>query len=154
FGSLMKLIPTHIAGCFRIQLQPIGDARGHFTRVIDVEPLREVDPLFRIARVNRSLTRAKGAIRGLHFQRPPKAEDKVVQCLAGSIFDVCVDIRPESPTYRQWIGCELSSRNEELVLVPKGCAHGFQTLTEDCLVEYFASETYSPADEGGMRWDD
>lgn len=150
----MKLLPTQISGCFRIQLGRIGDARGHFTRVLDLEPLREVDPEFRIARVNRSLTRARGAIRGLHYQQDPRAEAKVVQCLSGRIFDVCVDLRPDSPSRWKWVAFELSPENEELMLIPKGCAHGFQTLTEDCLVEYFCTDVYSPADERGARWDD
>lgn len=150
----MKIIPTPIDGCFRIQLEPLRDSRGHFTRVLDLEPLREVNPEFRVARVNRSLTKPAGAIRGLHYQRPPKAEDKIVQCLAGRIFDVCADLRPESRTHRRWVSVELSPQNEELLWIPKGCAHGFQTLTEGCLVEYFCSEAYSPADESGVRWDD
>ena len=150
----MKLIPTRIAGCFHIQLQPIGDARGHFTRVIDEAPLREIAPEFRILRVNRSLTKMAGAIRGLHYQREPRGEDKVVQCLGGAIFDVCVDNRPDSPTFHQWVAHELSQRNEEMMLIPKGCAHGFQTLSGDCLVEYFCSDVYSPSDERGLRWDD
>lgn len=150
----MKLIPTPIAGCYRIQLERLADARGHFTNVFDLETFRGIDPTFSVARVNRSLTRARGAIRGLHFQRAPMAEDKLVQCLQGAIFDVCVDIRPDSPTYRRWVGDELSAENQELMLIPKGCAHGFQTLRENCLVEYFATAPYSPRHEGGLRWDD
>lgn len=150
----MHLIPTQIAGCYRVELRPIGDARGHFVGVFDLAALRRVDPSFTVQRVNRSHTRPKGAIRGLHFQRPPMAEDKLVQCLRGAIFDVCVDIRPESPTYLQWVGFELSAENQRLSLVPKGCAHGFQTLSDDCLVEYFVDGSYSPEHEGGRRWDD
>ena len=77
-----------------------------------------------------------------------------MQCLRGAIFDVTVDNRPESPTFRHWVGFELSAQNQEMMMVPKGCAHGFQTLTEDCLMEYFVSEAYSPEHEGGLRWDD
>jgi len=152
--SSMKLLPTKIAGCYRLQLEPLGDERGYFLRVFEVEVLRRVDPSFNVVRANRSLTRSRGAIRGLHYQRSPRAEDKLVQCLEGVIFDVCVDIRPDSPTYLDWVGAELSRENQELILVPKGCAHGFQTLAEDCLVEYFVNGDYSPSDEGGMRWDD
>lgn len=150
----MKLIPTQIAGCHRIQLEPIRDARGDFTRVLEVEALRAIDPGFRLVRVNRSLTRQRGAIRGLHYQVAPHDEDKVVQCLRGRVFDVCVDLRPASPTYRQWEGAELSHENQELIWIPRGCAHGFQTLTEDCLVEYFCSDVYSPQHERGARWND
>jgi dTDP-4-dehydrorhamnose 3,5-epimerase len=150
----MNLIPTDIAGVFRVRLEPRGDTRGYFARVFDLERLRQADPAFQIAQINRSLTQAKGTLRGLHFQRAPRAEDKLVQCLQGAIFDVAVDLRPGSPTYRRWVGQELSAENKELLLVPKGCAHGFQTLTDDCLVEYFVSEYYSPEFEGGVRWND
>jgi len=150
----MQLVPTQIADVFLIRLVPIGDARGYFLRVFDLPLLQEVNPSFTVLRVSRSFTRTKGAIRGLHFQHAPRAEDKLVQCIRGAIFDVAVDIRPESPTYRQWVGFELSAENQEMLLVPKGCAHGFQTLTEDCLIEYFVTEAYSPQHEGGMRWDD
>jgi dTDP-4-dehydrorhamnose 3,5-epimerase len=150
----MNLSPTKISGCYRVELRPILDARGYFVSPFDLATVRGVDPSFTILRVNRSHTQRKGAIRGLHFQRPPMAEDKLVQCLRGAIFDVCVDIRPDSPTYLQWVGFELSAENQELSLVPRGCAHGFQTLSEDCLVEYFVGGVYSPPHEGGMRWDD
>jgi dTDP-4-dehydrorhamnose 3,5-epimerase len=150
----MNFIPTKIAGCHRARLELLQDARGYFTNVFDLETIRGVNPSFNVVRACRSLTQAQGAIRGLHFQRAPKAEDKLVQCLEGTIFDVCVDARPESPTYLQWVGVELSAENKELMLVPKGCAHGFQTLSENCLVEYFVTEAYSPPHEMGLRWDD
>src|SRR5262249_31165826 len=80
--------------------------------------------------------------------------DKVVQCLRGAVFDVCVDVRAGSPTHLRWVGAELSAENQELLLIPKGCAHGFQALQDDCLFEYLLSERYSPPHEGGIRWDD
>jgi dTDP-4-dehydrorhamnose 3,5-epimerase len=150
----MHLMPTKIAGCYRIELRPIVDPRGHFVGVFDLAAMRDVTPSFTVQRVNRSHTRTKGAIRGLHYQQPPMAEAKLVQCLRGAIFDVCVDLRPESPTYLQWAGFELSAENQELSLIPKGCAHGFQTLGPDCLVEYFSDGAYAPEHEGGLRWND
>ena len=150
----MRLLPTRLPGLYRAQLDPRGDARGYFARVFDLETIRQVDPTFGIVQINRSLTAARGTIRGLHFQRPPRAEDKLVQCLQGAIFDVAVDMRPESLTYLQWVGQELSAENKEMLLVPKGFAHAFQTLTEDCIVEYFVTEYYSPEYEGGLRWND
>ena len=153
-GALVNLVPTKIAGCYRVQLEILGDSRGYFTSVFDLETVRSVNPSFTVVRASRSLTRPKGTIRGLHFQRPPKAEDKLVQCLEGAIFDVCVDIRPDSSTYLRWVGTELSAENKELMLVPSGFAHGFQTLSENCVVEYFVTGHYSPSHEGGMRWDD
>src|SRR5262249_16040540 len=150
----MKIVPTSIPGCYRIQLEHFRDARGHFTSVLDLEPLREVNPEFKVARVNRSLTQARGAIRGLHYQRPPKAEDKIALCLAGRTFDVGADLREGCRTRDRWVGFELSPENEELLWLPQGCAHGFQMLTEGCLVEYFCAEIYSSADEFGARWND
>jgi dTDP-4-dehydrorhamnose 3,5-epimerase len=150
----MKLVPAPIVGCYRLQLDMLRDSRGYFTNVFDLETLRNADPSFTVHRGCRSLTVARGAIRGLHYQRPPKADAKLVQCLDGAVFDVCVDVRPESPTYLQWVGTELSRENQELVVVPKGCAHGFQTLRENSVVEYFVTEVYSPPDEAGLRWDD
>lgn len=149
----MHVIPTRIAGFYRVELRPILDTRGHFVAVLDPATLGDAAP-FRVQRVNRSHTRLQGAIRGLHFQRPPMAEAKLVQCLRGAIFDVCVDLRPGSQTYLQWAGFELSAENQELALIPKGCAHGFQTLKSDCLVEYFSDGAYAPEHEGGVRWND
>lgn len=150
----MKLIPTRIPDVHRVQLTPIEDDRGFFLKVLEVPLLQQACPDFSVFRVNRSLTRAPGAIRGLHFQKPPRAEGKLVQCLRGMIFDVAVDLRPGSPTYRQWVGSELSAENRDLLLIPRGFAHGFQTLTEDCLIEYFVDEAYAPELEGGFRWND
>ena len=150
----MKIVHTVLEGVHRIQLRPIEDERGFFLRVFDLPLLRSVFPTFSVYRVNRSLTRAQGAIRGLHFQHAPRAEGKLVQCLRGSIFDVAVDNRPDSSTYRQWVGFELSAANQEMLLIPEGYAHGFQTLTEDCLIEYFVTGQYAPESEGGLRWND
>jgi len=150
----MKLIPSPIAGCCRLQLPRLEDARGYFQPVLELGLLRQVVPSFTVTRVNRSFTRPKGAIRGLHLQKPPKAEDKLVQCLRGTIFDVAVDIRRDSPTYLKWVGYELSAETQDMMLVPRGCAHGFQTLTEDCLIEYFLTNDYAPEHAYGVRWND
>ena len=150
----MKLVPTKIAGCYDGELDLMGDARGYFTRVLDLEAVRAAGAEFRVAQVNRSLTRPRGTIRGLHFQHPPRAQAKFIQVLRGAIYDVSVDLRAGSPTFRQWVAVELSSDNHRIALVPEGCAHGFQTLTDDCLIEYFVSDVYSPEHEGGLRWDD
>jgi dTDP-4-dehydrorhamnose 3,5-epimerase len=150
----VNLVATTIAGCHRVELRRLDDARGHFTTIFEREAFRSVDAGFAIERVNRSLTRLKGAIRGVHFQRAPMSEEKLVQCLRGSIFDVCVDLRRESPTYGQWIAVELSAESQEMLLVPKGCGHAFQTLTEDAVVEYFVTGKYSPEHEWGVRWND
>ncbi len=103
---------------------------------------------------NHSLSRAAGTLRGLHFQREPFAQTKLVRCLRGRIFDVAVDVRPQSPTFKQWVGRELSAENGLQLLIPKGYAHGFLTLEPDCEVAYKVNAHYAPAAEGGIAWND
>lgn len=131
-----------------------GDERGYFTRIFAKEEFANFDIDFNIVHMNRSLTTTKGMIRGLHYQSEPMAEDKLVQCLKGSIFDVAIDIRVNSPTFGQWVGATLSEENLEMLLIPKGFAHGFQALDNDVIVQYSVTEYYSPEHEGGFRWDD
>jgi len=107
-----------------------------------------------MVQTNMSLTRRKGTLRGMHYQHAPHGEDKLVRCVGGAIWDCIVDLRPRSPTYCQWIGVELSEANARALLVPKGFAHGFVTLSDDAAVTYQVSEFYTPASEGGARWDD
>lgn len=90
----------------------------------------------------------------MHFQKEPKSEDKIVQCLKGAIYDVAVDLRKDSPTYGQWVAEELTEENKKMFLIPKGFAHGFQTLTDNCETQYFMSEFYLPGYASGIRWDD
>jgi dTDP-4-dehydrorhamnose 3,5-epimerase len=150
----MKFQNTKISGVVRVALEPRVDARGTFSRVFDLKLVREHYAPIQIVQVNRSLTRKRGTIRGLHHQRAPSSEEKIVQCLRGSILDVAVDIDSGSPTYRQWVAVELSAENMEMLIVPRHCAHGFQALSDDCVVEYFVSEYYAPDAEEGFRWDD
>lgn len=150
----MIFTKTKIKGVFIIGLEPRGDDRGYFTRVFCKNELKEQNIPYNIVQINRSLSANKGTIRGLHFQRNPKEEDKIVQCLKGRIFDVALDLRKDSDTYGKWVGEELSASNKKMLLVPRGCAHGFQTLEKDTLVEYFVSQYYSPKTESGIRWDD
>lgn len=150
----MIITKTKIEGVYVLDLEPRSDARGYFARVFAKEELKKNNINFDIVHINRSLTAEKGTIRGLHYQMSPKREDKIVQCLNGSIFDVALDLRKDSKTFGQWVGEELTSKNNKMLLVPKGCAHGFQTLTKNCLVEYFVSEYYSPEHERGLRFND
>ena len=150
----MKFTKTKIEGVYVIDLEPRGDARGYFTRVFCKDELRKVGIKYEIAQVNRSFTVEKGTIRGLHYQRSPEHEDKIIQCVKGSIFDVALDLRKKSKTYGKWFGLELSEKNKRMLLIPKGCAHAFQTLVKNVAVEYFVSEYYSPNYESGIRWDD
>lgn len=150
----MLINKTKIAGVYTIDLELKTDGRGNFTRVFCQKELKNVGINFNIAQINRSLSVRRGMIRGLHMQKSPKSEDKIVQCLAGKIFDVALDLRQNSKTFGQWFGQELSEKNKKIMVVPKGCAHGFQTLTDNCLVEYFVSQFYAPEFERGIRWDD
>jgi dTDP-4-dehydrorhamnose 3,5-epimerase len=150
----MIFTKTKIKGVFVIDLEPRGDERGYFTRVFCKNELKKQNIPYNIVQVNRSLSADKGTIRGLHFQKFPKEEDKIVQCLKGKVFDVALDLRKNSKTYGKWVGEILSAENKKMFLIPKGCAHGFQTLEKDTVVEYFVSQYYSPEKEGGIRWND
>lgn len=142
-----------LPGCFRIDLEKRGDDRGFFARTFCQREFAERGLPPDIAQINVSMTRKKGTLRGLHFQRPPHAEDKTIRCLSGRVFDVAVDLRSDSPTYGQWETMVLDGDEGNMIHIPKGCAHGFQTLTEDVEMLYFHSEFYSPSSEGGLRYD-
>lgn len=150
----MKFTQTKIKGVYVIEPEPRVDARGYFARVFAKEELKKVGISFSIVHINRSLSKDKGVIRGLHFQRKPYEEDKIIQCLEGKIFDVAVDIRKNSKTYGQWVGEVIDPESKKMILIPKGCAHGFQTLERNSLVEYFVTEYYSPKCEQGIRYND
>lgn len=150
----MKITKTKIEGVFIIEPEPRVDARGYFARVFAKEELKKAGVEFSIVHINRSRTSEKGVIRGIHYQKAPKEEDKIIQCLAGKIFDVALDIRPGSKTFGQWVSETLTPDNKKMLLLPKGCAHGFQTLEENTIVEYFVTEYYAPDFEDGVRYND
>lgn len=137
-----------------IEPKRFGDSRGWFTEVYS-EPVfaaRGIDRRF--VQDNHSLSGPRFTLRGLHYQTPPHAQDKLVRCIRGRIFDVAVDIRRGSPTYGRWVGAELSAENGRQLFVPVGFAHAFLTLEEDCEVTYKVSALYAPDCDGGVRWDD
>ena len=150
----MKIIKTKLTGLYIIDLEPKADSRGYFVRVFAREEFKKKDVNFNIVHINESKTLKKGTIRGLHFQKRPKQEDKIIRCLKGKVFDVAVDLRKNSKSYGQWLGQVLSENNNKLLLVPKGFAHGFQALTDNCIIQYYVSEYYSPPHEQGIRWND
>lgn len=150
----MKFTETKIKGVYIIELELRGDSRGYFVRVFAKEELKKAGIDFSIVHINRSSSREKGVIRGMHYQKKPREEDKIIQCLSGKIFDVAVDIRKNSKTYGQWVGQILDPESKKMLLIPKNCAHGFQTLEESSLVEYFVTEYYSPSYEQGIRYND
>jgi dTDP-4-dehydrorhamnose 3,5-epimerase len=145
---------TALAGATLIDVERREDARGYFGRIYCEREFQANGLPARMVQANLSQTRHAGTLRGMHFQLAPHAEDKLVRCVRGAIWDVIIDIRQQSPTYCQWLGVELSESSERMLLVPKGFAHGFVTLTDDAMVNYLVSEFYTPGAEGGARHDD
>lgn len=142
---------TPIAGVKLLARAAVGDARGFLDRHYDAG---ELEPLLggrRVAQVNHTLTKEKGTVRGMHFQRPPSAEAKLVTCVRGEVFDVAVDLRRGSPTFLKWYAHRLSPSNHRTLLIPEGCAHGFQALTSDCELLYVHTAPYDPDAEGGVN---
>ena len=150
----MNIIDTELVGLKVIESTPHHDDRGAFVRLFCA---RELQPLLngrRIAQISQSMTRRIGAVRGLHFQRPPHAEMKMVRCLRGRVWDVAVDIRTGSPTFLRWHAEELSPDTTKMLVIPEGFAHGFQVLEPDSELLYLHTEFYHPPSEGGLRFDD
>ena len=131
-----------------------GDARGWFMETWNVAATAKAGLDLPWVQDNHSFSAAKGTLRGLHYQSPPHAQDKLVRCSRGAILDVAVDIRTGSPAYGRWAGVELSAENGRQLMVPKGFLHGFLTLTEDAEVQYKCTDFYSPAHDRAVRWDD
>lgn len=150
----MRFTELPLAGAYRVELEPRGDARGFFARLFCAEEFAAHGLATGWVQCNTSFTAAQGTVRGLHFQRPPMAETKLLRCIRGAIFDVIVDLRAGSPTFGKWHGERLDEANRTMICVPEGFAHGFQTLTPDVEMLYFHSAPYSAAHEGGLRWDD
>jgi len=150
----MKIKQTPLQDAFSIEPEPFEDDRGLFARVFCQQELQHILHNKNIVQINHSITKQKGAIRGMHFQYPPKAEIKMVKCLRGSVFDVIIDLRKGSPTFLKWHGETLSYENMRMLYIPEGFAHGFQTLEENSELLYLHTEFYSPEHEGGVRYDD
>jgi dTDP-4-dehydrorhamnose 3,5-epimerase len=145
---------TKLPGAFVIDLEPRGDARGFFARAFCQREFAEHGLMTTVAQTNVSFSQHAGTLRGMHYQAGPYAEAKLVRCTRGAIFDVIVDLRPESPAHRCWFGAELSAANHRLLYVPEGFAHGFITLEDEVEVTYQVSQFYTPEAERGVRWDD
>jgi dTDP-4-dehydrorhamnose 3,5-epimerase len=153
-ASRFDFIPTSLPGLTAVQRKPIEDERGFFCRFYCGEEFRQTGLQGSVAQINHTYTKKRGTVRGLHFQHPPHAEIKIVTCLRGRVFDVAVDIRRESPTFLRWHGEILSATNHRGLLIPKGFAHGFQTLTDDCEMMYLHSESFDPDAEGALNMAD
>jgi dTDP-4-dehydrorhamnose 3,5-epimerase len=145
---------TPLPGAWVIELDLLGDERGWFARTYDAAEFaaRGLEPVG--VQCNSSFNAARGTLRGLHFQRAPHGEAKLVRCVRGAIWDVGVDLRPDSPAYCRWHAVELTADNRLGYYLPAGLAHGFQTLTEDCEVQYLMGHEYVPDAAAGVRWDD
>ena len=143
-----------IEGLKFIHPQKLVDERGFFARSFCKEELSKINIDFTIKQTNLSYNRNKGTIRGMHYQTPPFKEAKIVSCVKGSIKDYIIDLRPESSTYCKWVSVELRSDDYSSVFIPKGFAHGFQTLEKDTVVSYLMDEFYNPTAAQGIRWND
>ena len=150
----MKFTATPLKGSYIIENNPFKDDRGLFARVYCKNSIRTLGDNPVIEQINYSLTKKKGSIRGMHFQYPPKSEIKMVRCLTGSVYDVIVDIRRNSPTFLNWYGQILSADNMKMMYIPKGFAHGFQTLEGNCSLLYLHSDSYTPSHEEALRYND
>jgi len=145
---------TKLAGVWVVDCEVFADERGHFAPAWQPTAFAERGLETAVAQASLASNIRRGTIRGLHYQAAPFEEVKTLRVVRGAIYDVTVDLRPGSPTYLQWIGVELSADNRRMVYIPRGCAHGYQTLADDTDVFYFVSAPYAPAHQQGIRWDD
>lgn len=150
----MRLEATALPGIMVASTEFRRDHRGAFGRLFCMQELHEVLGERRIVQINHSRTLLSGAVRGMHYQRPPHAEMKMVRCLKGRVWDVAVDLREGSPTFLQWHAEELSPANGRMLIIPEGCAHGFQVLEDDSELLYLHTASYVPESEGGVAHDD
>lgn len=150
----MRFAGTAIAGVVRVEWEPRGDDRGSFARLHCPDEFAAAGHPFEPAQTSLSRNPVLGTLRGMHYQPAPHGETKLVRVVRGAVFDVAVDVRPGSPTYRQWTGVELSAENGVALLIPEGVAHGFLTLEADTDVLYQITPKYVGGHEAGVRWDD
>ncbi|MEO9339260.1 dTDP-4-dehydrorhamnose 3,5-epimerase [Mesorhizobium sp. SB112] len=150
----MKFTETPLKGLWIVEPVPVRDERGAFMRIFCINEFGERGLETRFVQHSHSLNLKKHTLRGLHFQNAPHSEVKLVSCIRGSIWDVAIDIRPGSPTRNHWFAVELTAENQRQLYIPKGFAHGFQTLEDDTLVSYLISEFHAPDAASGMRYDE
>ena len=146
--------PTSLQGSYLVKLQPIQDERGFFVRTFCKKEFKDIGHDKEFVQMNQSYNKLKGTLRGMHFQLTPHQEIKLVRCIAGSVYDVIIDLRKNSPTYLHFFGAELSADNFCMMYVPEGFAHGFQTLADHTSLVYHHTAYYAPGSEGGLRFDD
>jgi dTDP-4-dehydrorhamnose 3,5-epimerase len=152
--SRFEIQKTPLSGLKLLVRKPLGDSRGYLERMYCVDELQDVFGNRSVVQINHTLTQNKGTVRGMHFQYAPHAEMKLVSCLRGSVFDVAIDLRRDSPTFLQWHSEILSEDNHKTFAIPEGFAHGFQTLTNDCEMLYLHTAAYVQNSEGGLNPND
>jgi dTDP-4-dehydrorhamnose 3,5-epimerase len=145
---------TILKDVFIIEAEKVKDERGFFARIFCEQEFKKYGINFRVAQCNVSFNKKKGTLRGMHYQAPPYTEAKLVRCTKGAIYDVVIDLRSDSPTFKRWIAVELNEKNRCMLYIPKGFAHGFQTLVDNTEVFYMMSEFYHPEYARGVRWND
>jgi dTDP-4-dehydrorhamnose 3,5-epimerase len=150
----VRFVETPLPGAWVIELEELGDERGWFARTFDAEEFRARGLNADVVQCNASFNARRDTLRGMHYQAEPHGESKLVRCVRGTIFDVAVDLRPDSPTYRDWHAVLLGADNRHAFYIPAGLAHGFQTLTDDCEVLYQMGNPYVPDAARGVRFDD
>lgn len=150
----MDLLKTKLEGVYILIPKVFGDHRGFFMESWSRRTMEEAGLFYDFVQDNHSLSTVKGTLRGIHFQKGDNAQAKLVRCVRGAVLDVAVDLRHDSPTYKQWIGVELSEENKKQLLIPRGFGHGFVTLTDHVEFLYKADNYYAPEADGGIRWND
>ncbi len=150
----MIFVATELEGAYRVEPETIEDERGFFARTWCREEFRTYGLCDDLVQCNVSFNLLKGTLRGMHYQTPPHEEVKLVRCTMGAVFDVIVDLRPDSPTWQQWTACELTAENRRMLYIPEGFAHGFQTLCDRTEVSYQMSVPYRPEAAAGFRFND
>ena len=150
----MKFTETKINGVFLIEIEKIEDDRGFFARTLDKQEFQKHKLTENFVQCSLSYNKKKGTLRGMHFQIPPYGETKIVSCIQGKIFDVIIDLRKNSSTFKQWESVELNSENHKMLYIPKGIAHGFQTLEDNTEIYYQMSEYHKSEYYQGVRYDD
>lgn len=150
----MNFQKLDIAGAFLVEMTPFTDDRGQFARQFCKKELESQGIKFDVCQCNMQKNPKKGTLRGMHYQIPPYAEPKFITCVKGAIFDVMVDMRPQSPTYLQWFGTELTENNNRILYIPEYCAHGYKTLADDSTAFYEVGGFFAPQAYAGVRWND
>lgn len=150
----MKFTKTKLDGVVIIEPDVFGDHRGFFMESWSQKKMEEAGLHYNFVQDNHSMSSVKGTLRGIHFQKGDKAQAKLVRCVKGAVLDVAVDLRHDSPTYKQWVGVELSEENKRQLLIPRGFGHGFVTLTDEVEFLYKADNYYAPEADAGIRWND